>query len=109
MTHLVAPTPQPTAQNLPVQASGDASADPCRRDIADSAQFWDAVGRRLFWSTPYSAGAVRDVSFAEADFRIRWYFDGVLNVSENCLDRHLATRGEQTAIIFEADAPGNNR
>ena len=51
------------------------------------------------------ADAVGDWSFDEADFRIRWFADGALNVSANCLDRHLAARGEQTAIMWEGDDP----
>src|SRR3546814_20577291 len=48
---------------------------------------------------------IRDVSFDPKDFRIRWFADGELNVSVNCLDRHLATRGDKTALIFEPDIP----
>jgi acetyl-CoA synthetase len=61
------------------------------------------MGKRLDWIEPYSK--VKDVNFAADDFRIRWYYDGKLNVSSNCLDRHLATRGEKTAIIAEGDDP----
>ena len=51
--------------------------------------------------------AIEDsVSFDPADFRIRWFADGVLNVSANCIDRHLETRGDQVAIIWEGDEPG---
>jgi acetyl-CoA synthetase len=63
--------------------------------------YWTKVAGRLDWIAPFSV--VKDVSFNREDFRIRWYADGVLNVSVNCLDRHLATRGDQTAIIWEAD------
>ena len=55
---------------------------------------------------PTQAG---DWSFDEADFHIRWYADGELNLSVNCLDRHLAKRGDRTALIFEADEPGDGR
>src|SRR5690606_20601414 len=48
---------------------------------------------------------IKDTSFALEDFRIRWYADGELNVSVNCLDRHLATRGDKTAIVWEGDNP----
>ena len=64
---------------------------------------WGLVGQRLNWIKPFTR--VRDVSFLPEDFRVRWYFDGVLNVSVNCLDRHLAVRGEQTAIIYEGYSP----
>ena len=82
-------------------------ADKYARDyaasIADPKRFWGLVGQRLNWIKPFTR--VRDVSFLPEDFRIRWYFDGVLNVSVNCLDRHLAVRAEQTAIIYEGDSP----
>ncbi len=71
--------------------------------ISDPERFWGLVGQRLNWIKPFTR--VRDVSFLPEDFRIRWYFDGVLNVSVNCLDRHLAVRGEQTAIVYEGDSP----
>src|SRR6267154_4261805 len=69
--------------------------------LRDPEQFWSRMGHRLQWRHPYSK--VKDVSFQEADFRIRWYYDGRLNVAENCLDRHLAIRGNKTAIIWEGD------
>jgi acetyl-CoA synthetase len=71
--------------------------------ISDSERFWGLVGQRLNWIKPYTR--VRDVSFLPEDFRVRWYFDGVLNVAVNCIDRHLAARGNDTAIIFEGDSP----
>ncbi len=71
--------------------------------ITDSERFWGLVGQRLNWIKPYTR--VRDVSFLPEDFRVRWYFDGVLNVAVNCIDRHLAARGNDTAIIFEGDSP----
>ena len=71
--------------------------------IADPAQFWARVGQRLDWTRPYTQ--VKDVSFDAADFRIRWYADGQLNASVNCLDRHLAERGDKTAILWESDDP----
>ena len=69
--------------------------------------FWLDQANRLDWAKmPTQAG---DCSFNEEDFRIRWYADGQLNLSVNCLDRHLAERGDQTALIFEADEPGQGR
>ncbi len=65
--------------------------------------FWDKHGRRLDWIEPYTR--IRDTSFAPGNVHIRWFEDGVLNVAANCIDRHLATRGDQTAIIFEPDDP----
>ena len=69
----------------------------------DPLTFWRMHGKRLDWITPYTR--VRDVSFDAKDLHIRWYFDGTLNASFNCLDRHLKTRATQTAIIWEGDDP----
>src|SRR5262245_26638005 len=65
--------------------------------------FWAREGRRLDWIKPYTQ--IKDVSYRAEDFRIRWFYDGQLNVAANCLDRHLATRGNKTAIIWEGDDP----
>ena len=69
--------------------------------------YWREEAGRLDWMTPFTV--VKDTSFDEADFRIHWFADGELNVSANCLDRHLATRGDEVAIIWEGDEPGENR
>jgi acetyl-CoA synthetase len=70
---------------------------------ADPQRFWLDQAHRLEWVKPPTVAG--DWSFAESDFHIRWFADGVLNASVSCIDRHLATRGEQTAIIFEPDEP----
>jgi acetyl-CoA synthetase len=75
--------------------------------VADPSAFWGKVGKRLDWIRPPTQ--IKDVSFDAADLHIRWYADGVLNVAANCLDRHLATRGDKTAIVFEGDDPGESR
>ena len=75
--------------------------------LADPEAFWGVEGQRLDWIKPYSK--VKDTSFNEADFRIRWYEDGVLNASANCIDRHLEKRGDQIAIIWEGDDPTQSR
>ena len=71
--------------------------------VADPEAFWAEQGKRIDWIKPYSQ--VKDVSFAPGDIHIKWYHDGTLNVSANCIDRHLETRGDQTAIIWEPDDP----
>ena len=68
---------------------------------ADPDAYWTQIAGRLDWITPFTQ--VKDTSFHKDDFHIRWYADGVLNVSVNCLDRHLAKRGDQIAIIWESD------
>jgi acetyl-CoA synthetase len=74
---------------------------------SDPDRFWLEQARRLDWARfPTQAG---DWSFNEQDFGIRWYGDGQLNLSVNCLDRHLADNADRTALIFEADEPGEGR
>ena len=74
----------------------------------DSQAFWlNEATQRLDWSkAPTRAD---ESSFHAADFGVRWFADGELNLSVNCLDRHLASRGDQTAIVFEGDEPGEGR
>ena len=71
--------------------------------IADPSAFWGEHGTRVDWIKPY--GTVKNTSFAPGNVDIRWFEDGTLNVAANCIDRHLAQRGEQTAIIWEPDDP----
>jgi acetyl-CoA synthetase len=72
------------------------------RSIADPEGFWAEQAKRIDWIRPPSR--IKDVDFA-ANARIRWFEDGVLNVAYNCIDRHLETRGDQTAILWEGDNP----
>jgi acetyl-CoA synthetase len=74
-----------------------------QESVRDPNGFWARIGRRLDWIQPYSK--VKDVSFEERDFRIRWFYDGKLNVAANCLDRHLTKRGDKVAILWEGDDP----
>jgi acetyl-CoA synthetase len=71
--------------------------------IADPDAFWAREAKRLDWMR--APTQVRDVSFDAKDFRIRWFADGELNASVNCLDRHLAERGDKIALVFEPDDP----
>ncbi|MEH6810047.1 MAG: acetate--CoA ligase [Hyphomonas oceanitis] len=74
--------------------------------IADPEAFWGEQGKRLDWMTPYTT--VKDVSWETGDLHVKWYSDGVLNVSANCIDRHLATRGDKAAFIWEGDDPSDS-
>ena len=74
--------------------------------IADPEAFWSEHGKRLDWMTPYSV--VKDVSWETGDLHVKWYSDGVLNVSANCIDRHLSTRGNKAAFIWEGDSPNDS-
>ena len=70
-------------------------------------EFWKEQGNRIDWITPYTK--VKDVSYHQEDFKIKWYYDGELNASVNCIDRHLATKANQTAIIWEGDDPSQSK
>ena len=73
------------------------------QSVSDPEGFWAEQGKRLDWIRPFST--VKTTSFAYDNVSIKWFEDGTLNVSENCIDRHLNTRGDQTAIIWEPDSP----
>jgi acetyl-CoA synthetase len=81
-----------------------AQLDARARSPVDSLQLWERVGRRLYWYKHFTE--LKDVSFRREDFHIRWYHDGELNASVNCLDRHLPHHAGRTAIVFEGDEPG---
>jgi acetyl-CoA synthetase len=74
-----------------------------KRSIEDPVGFWGEVGKRVDWIKPYTK--VKNVSYGPGDVSIKWYEDGTLNVCANCVDRHLKTRGDQVAIIWEGDDP----
>ena len=74
--------------------------------IADPVAFWGEQGKRLDWIEPYSV--VKDVSWETGDLHVRWYSDGILNVTANCIDRHLEKRGDKAAFIWEGDKPGES-
>lgn len=71
--------------------------------VNDPETFWAEHGKRVDWIKPYSV--VKNVNYGHPDVSIKWFEDGELNVAANCIDRHLATRGNQTAIIWESDDP----
>ena len=70
-------------------------------------KFWEKHGKRIDWMKPYTK--IRDVSYNKEDLHIKWYEDGTLNASYNCLDRHLETKGNNTAIIWEGDDPNESK
>ena len=74
-----------------------------KASIEDPDTFWGEHGKTIDWIKPYTK--VKNTSFAPGNVDIRWFEDGTLNVAANCIDRHLATRGDQTAIIWEPDSP----
>jgi acetyl-CoA synthetase len=102
---LVFPVPDAWAKRARMDAAG---YDAAWREVeADPDGYWRKVGERLDWSTPFTT--VKDTSFDREDFHIRWFADGTLNASVNCLDRHLAARGDDVAIIWEGDDPADSR
>ncbi len=78
-----------------------------RRSVEDPEGFWAEQGKRLDWFKPYSK--IKDCSYGPGDVHVRWFHDGTLNAAHNCLDRHLATRGDQVAILWEGDDPKDSK
>ena len=103
--HDLFPVPADWAQNALVDEAK--YNEMYAQSIDDPEAFWGEQGKRIDWIKPYTQ--VKDVSYARDDLHIRWYQDGTLNASVNCLDRHLATRGDQTAIIWEGDDPNDSK
>ena len=101
----VFPVPEAWAKRARMDAAGYEAA--VKRVEADPDGFWREVASRLDWIKPFSV--VKDVSFNRDDFRIKWFADGVLNVSANCLDRHLPHRAHDVALIWEGDDPADSR
>ena len=75
--------------------------------VKDNEDFWASEAGLLDWIRPFTK--VKDCSFDMHDLRIKWFYDGTLNVAANCVDRHLAKRADQPAIVWEGDKPGDTR
>ena len=71
--------------------------------VSDNEKFWEKHGKRIDWIKPYSQ--IKDVTYSKEKVDIKWFYDGTLNVSYNCIDRHLPKKANDTAIIFEGDDP----
>ena len=71
--------------------------------INDNDAFWAKEGKRIDWIKPYTK--IKDVTYSKSKTEIKWFYDGTLNASYNCIDRHLAKKANHTAIIFEGDDP----
>ena len=97
---------------VPAKLAADAWVDEAKyfklyeESLADPDKFWGNEGKRVDWIKPYSK--VKNTSFT-GKVSIKWYEDGTLNASYNCIDRHLATRADQTAILWEGDSPSEHR
>ncbi|WP_224824465.1 acetate--CoA ligase [Cognatishimia sp. MH4019] len=81
-------------------------AEMYKASVEDPDTFWGEHGLRLDWIKPYTK--VKNTTFEFGNVDIKWFEDGTLNVAANCVDRHLETRGDQTAIIFEPDDPSED-
>src|SRR6516225_7741614 len=77
------------------------------RSVSDPNGFWAEQARRVDWMK--SPSRIENVSFAPGNISIKWFEDGVLNAAYNCIDRHLAKRADQTAIIWEGDDPSQSK
>jgi acetyl-CoA synthetase len=105
MTDPVYPVPAEWAARAHVTA--ESYRTKYAESLADPDGFWAREAQILDWMVPFTKAG--NWSFDEADFGIKWFEDGVLNVSANCLDRHLAMRGDQPAIFWEGDDPADTR
>ena len=78
-----------------------------KQSIKDNESFWAKEGKRITWIKPYSK--IKDVKYSKDEVNIKWYYDGSLNASANCIDRHLEKRGNKTAIIWVGDDPSDSK
>ncbi|MXP41407.1 acetate--CoA ligase [Altererythrobacter soli] len=99
--HVVHPVPEEWAKNALIDA--ETYAEKYRRSVEDPDGFWREEAQRIDWIKPFTK--VNESSFDEDDFRVRWFEDGTLNLSANCLDRHLPEKAQDVAIIWEPDDP----
>jgi acetyl-CoA synthetase len=75
--------------------------------IKENEKFWNKEGKRINWIKPYTK--IKDVKYSKEDVKIKWYYDGTLNASVNCIDRHLKKNGNKTAIIWVGDDPADSK
>ena len=75
--------------------------------IKENEKFWKKEGKRISWIKPYSK--IKDVKYSKDEVKIKWYYDGTLNASVNCIDRHLKKNGSKTAIIWVGDDPVDSK
>ena len=104
MSDNVYPVPADVAKNALID--NDTYLSMYKQSVEDPETFWGEQGKRLDWIKPYTK--VKNTSYDYHNVSIKWFEDGILNVSANCIDRHLETRGDQTAIIWEGDDPADD-
>ncbi|MBA5778933.1 acetate--CoA ligase [Stappia sp. F7233] len=105
MSEAVYPVPAEIAARAHVDAAR--YQEMYQRSVTDPEGFWGEHGKRIDWIKPYAR--VKNTSYDPHNVAIKWFEDGTLNVSANCVDRHLATRGDQAAIIWEGDDPNEHK
>jgi acetyl-CoA synthetase len=99
------PVPEKTAKNSYID--NEKYLAMYQKSVDDPESFWAEQGKRIDWLKPYTK--IKDVSYDHDDVHIKWYYDGTLNACANCIDRHLPSRGNQIAIIWEGDDPTNDK
>ena len=77
------------------------------QSIKDNDGFWRKEGKRVTWIKPYTK--IKDVKYSSSDVNIKWFYDGTLNASANCIDRHLKKNPSKTAIIWVGDDPADTK
>jgi acetyl-CoA synthetase len=77
--------------------------DKYSKSIKNNDEFWRKEGKRITWIKPYKK--IKDVKYSTKDVKIKWFHDGTLNASANCIDRHLKDKKDKTAIIWVGDDP----
>ncbi len=75
--------------------------------VKENEKFWKKEGKRITWIKPYTK--IKDVKYSKDEVKIKWFYDGTLNVSANCIDRHLKKNGKKTAIIWVGDDPADTK
>ena len=80
-----------------------------KESIENPESFWAEQAKCIDWFTPFSENSIKKVNFSKNNLEIKWFYDGKLNISYNCIDRHLEKRGDQTAIIWEGDDPQESK
>ena len=105
MSDTVFPVPADIAENALIDK--DAYRDLYRQSVDDPEGFWAKHGKRVDWIRPYTK--VKNTSYDYHNVSIKWFEDGTLNVSANCVDRHLEKRAGQAAIIWEGDDPSEHK
>jgi len=80
-----------------------------KESIENPEGFWAEQAKCIDWLTPFSKDSIKKVNFSKTNLEIKWFYDGKLNVSYNCIDRHLEKKGDKTAIIWEGDDPQESK